>query len=81
MITFTLLIAASVSLTTAQLQYNETTNEYTCAEPEQAYCVVDSMQSSIIVRCYEDVTGAPGNCDDVRSIFARHTCSDRVILC
>ncbi|ROV98503.1 hypothetical protein VSDG_04328 [Cytospora chrysosperma] len=60
----TLLLAASAGLTTAQLQYNETSSQFTCAEPDQAYCVSDSLQSSIIVRCDDNAIGYPGNCDD-----------------
>lgn len=63
-----LLAAASAGLATAQLYYNETTNQFTCAEPNQAYCVSDSLQSTIIVRCDQDAIGSPGNCDDVRFV-------------
>lgn len=67
-ITLLLAAASSAGLTTAQLQYNQTTNQFTCAKANQAYCVSDSLQSNIIVRCDQDAIGGPGNCDDVRII-------------
>ncbi|ROV96792.1 hypothetical protein VMCG_07848 [Cytospora schulzeri] len=60
----TILLTASAGLVTAQLQYNETSNQFTCAKADQAYCVSDSLQSSIIVRCDENAVGTAGNCDD-----------------
>lgn len=59
------IIASAAGLAAAQFSYNETTGKYTCAQPNQAYCVAGSMESNIILRCDSKAIGQPGNCNDV----------------
>ncbi|KAL1875384.1 hypothetical protein Daus18300_003123 [Diaporthe australafricana] len=59
-----LIVVASAGLAAAQLNYNETTGKFTCAQPNQAYCAGDSLEANIIVRCDKDAVGQPGNCND-----------------
>lgn len=61
------IIASAAGLAAAQFNYNETTGKYTCAQPNQAYCVAGSMESNIILRCDNQAIGQPGNCNDVSS--------------
>jgi hypothetical protein len=61
------IVAVAAGLGAAQFSYNGTT--YTCAQPKQAYCIADSMEASIILRCDEDAVGQPGNCNDVSYEF------------
>ncbi|KAG6359093.1 hypothetical protein INS49_012613 [Diaporthe citri] len=58
------IIASAAGLAAAQFSYNETTGKYTCAQPNQAYCVAGSMESNIILRCDNKAIGQPGNCND-----------------
>lgn len=62
-----LIIASAAGLAAAQFNFNETTGKYTCAQPNQAYCVAGSMKSEIILRCDSKAIGQPGNCNDVGS--------------
>lgn len=61
----TLLFTSIAGLAAAQFSFNETTHKYTCAQPNQAYCVSGSMESNIILRCDSSAIGKPGNCNDV----------------
>lgn len=54
----------TAALASAQVQYNETTGQYTCAKPGQAYCAGDSLATNIIIRCDENAIGHGGNCND-----------------
>lgn len=60
-----LVVASAAGLAAAQFSFNETTGKYTCAQPNQAYCVSGSMKSEIILRCDSHAIGKPGNCNDV----------------
>jgi hypothetical protein len=58
------LVAASISATTAQIVFNQTTNKYDCPsnKPSGAFCVGDSLKTNIILRC-NNGTATPGNCN------------------
>ena len=57
-------ILFTAALASAQVQYNETTGQFTCAKPNQAYCAGDSLSTNIIIRCDENAIGHGGNCND-----------------
>lgn len=61
-----LIVASAAGLAAAQFSFNETTGKYTCAQPNQAYCLASgSMETNYILRCNPDAIGQPGNCNDV----------------
>ncbi|KAI5460230.1 hypothetical protein BGZ63DRAFT_465611 [Mariannaea sp. PMI_226] len=55
---------AALLITTVAVsaQLNTKGNVYTCAEPNQSYCVGDSLKTNIIVRCDANGKGTAGNC-------------------
>lgn len=68
-----LVVAAAAGLSAAQFNYNDTTGTYTCAQPNQAYCVSGSLNSNIILRCSDNAVGQPGNCNDASHISSPFT--------
>lgn len=59
------LLAVSAAAVSAQLTIGNG-NTYTCAKPNQSYCVGDSLKTDIIVRCDATGNGIAGRCSDVR---------------
>jgi len=58
-------LVASAALAYGQgYTFDEATGKYTCSKPNVAFCVGDSMQTDIILRCMGTV-GQPGRCGDV----------------